>query len=113
MPMCVLYTNLKDTDIPPQLETRLAELIAKVLDRPMEVGHMLTQPQIDGPVLISTQLRQFRLHNTDPACFLQITCIGAFDKDRNPTYKAPILDFLKTNLKLQAERSVVTDHNLV
>ncbi|XP_067672261.1 D-dopachrome decarboxylase-like [Haliotis asinina] len=97
MPMCVLYTNLKDSDIPPQLETRLAELIAKVLDRPMEYLNVVVLPG----------MRQFRLHNTDPACFLQITCIDAFDKDRNPTYTPPILDFLKTNLKLQAERIVI------
>ncbi|XP_067664975.1 D-dopachrome decarboxylase-like [Haliotis asinina] len=97
MPLCLMYTNLKDSQVPNGLEVTLAETIAKTLGKPMQTM----------TVTIQTGLRMYRLESRDPTCFLQIHSIDVFDKDRNPAYTQPILDFLKNALHVEGSRIVI------
>jgi hypothetical protein len=38
MPICLLYTNLKRSDIDVNLEEKVARCISETLNRPFEVG---------------------------------------------------------------------------
>ncbi|XP_046339041.2 D-dopachrome decarboxylase-B-like [Haliotis rufescens] len=97
MPLCLLYTNLKDTEVPGDLEVTLAETIAKALGKPMQKMN----------VTIQSGLRMYRLESTAPTCFLQIHSIDVFDKERNPTYTQPIIDVLKNALNIDGNRIVI------
>ncbi|XP_071094474.1 D-dopachrome decarboxylase-like [Haliotis cracherodii] len=97
MPTCLLKTNLKDSEIPEDLEVTLAQTISKVLNKPM--ARMNTT--------IQSGLRMYRLESTAPTCFLQIHSIDVFDKERNPAYTQPIIDFLKNALNIDGNRIVI------
>ncbi|XP_046339029.1 uncharacterized protein LOC124120281 [Haliotis rufescens] len=97
MPLCLLYTNLKDAEVPGGLEVTLAETVAKVLNKPIE----------RVTTMIQSGLRMYRLESTAPTCFLQIHSIDVFDKERNPAYTQPIIDVLKNALNIDGNRVVI------
>ncbi|XP_067649037.1 D-dopachrome decarboxylase-like isoform X3 [Haliotis asinina] len=97
MPLCLLYTNLKNEEIPADLEVTLAKNVAEVLNKPIE----------RVTTMIQSGLRMYRLESRDPTCFLQIHSIDVFDKDRNPAYTQPIIDFLKNAMNIEGNRVVI------
>ncbi|XP_050411077.1 D-dopachrome decarboxylase-B [Patella vulgata] len=97
MPMCIVNTNRKSEDIPNDFEAKLAEKVASVLNKPLSAMQ----------VVINSGARVYRKESTAPACIMQLYSIDVFDEQRNPTYTPPLLDFLKTQLRLGENRTVV------
>lgn len=57
-------------------------------------------------IIIVPGARILRHESTTPACTLNISAIGVFDAERNPTYSPAIKKLLQDELELPAERSV-------
>ncbi|KAK7461997.1 hypothetical protein BaRGS_00038579 [Batillaria attramentaria] len=94
MPLMFLQTSLKDSDIPAGFERQLCEKIGEVLNKPME---RITLTMVTGA-------RQMRAGSSDPMAMLTIHSIGVFDKDKNPTYTPPLMEFMTEKLKLPPAR---------
>ncbi|KAL4224102.1 hypothetical protein ACF0H5_017556 [Mactra antiquata] len=76
MPICYISTNLKDDKVAGDLEDKLQECIAEVLNKPSE---RIT-------VTINTGLRMKFNGERQPGLLCQLRSIGVFDKERNPSY---------------------------
>ncbi|GFO25247.1 macrophage migration inhibitory factor [Plakobranchus ocellatus] len=97
MPLCQLMTSIAADDIKDGIESRLAEVISKVLEKPLERVTMIIQPG----------LRQLHRGSLDPACLLTITSAGVFDAKRNPKYGPALKAALQEEFNLPPERCAI------
>ncbi|XP_005102480.1 MIF-like protein mif-2 [Aplysia californica] len=102
MPVCHLYTNLKDSDLKDGVEGRIANVVAETLGKPIE----------RVTVIIIPGVRIQRLESTAPACTFNVSSFEVFDKERNPKYSPAIYKVLQEELDLPKERCVVLFHDL-
>ncbi|XP_055861057.1 D-dopachrome decarboxylase-like isoform X1 [Biomphalaria glabrata] len=97
MPLCYLYTNKKESELKDGIESRIANVVAEVLGKPLERMIITVVPNV----------RMFRQGNTEPTCTLEISAVGVFDAERNSTYSPTIKKLLQDELDLPAERCVI------
>ncbi|GFO43145.1 macrophage migration inhibitory-like factor protein [Plakobranchus ocellatus] len=97
MPLCQLYTSIKDAEIKDGVESRMAGVIAKTLGKPMARITMVVMPGT----------RLMRLGSLAPACLLVIHSIGVFDAQRNPTYTPALKQALQDEFNLPPERCLL------
>ncbi|ESO87008.1 hypothetical protein LOTGIDRAFT_235179 [Lottia gigantea] len=97
MPICVVHTSVKDEDIPEGFEKGMAEKVAEVLLKPLT----------NVTVIVHGGCRLYRKETTLPSCVVQLYSIGVFDAARNPTYTPPLIEFIRSQLKLAENRVVI------
>ncbi|KAH9525500.1 hypothetical protein Btru_001562 [Bulinus truncatus] len=102
MPLCYLYTNKKESELKEGIESRIADVVAEVLGKPLERMVITVVPGV----------RMFRQGTTEPACILNISAVEVFDAQRNPTYSVPIKKLLQDELELSGERCVIVYSDL-
>nr|AWB09319.1 macrophage migration inhibitory factor 2 [Ruditapes philippinarum] len=92
MPLCYIFTNLKDSEISPDLEENLEECISKLMNKPKE---RIT-------VMLNTGIRMRFGGKKQPGMVCNIHSIAVFDEKRNPGYFPQLFDVLTSATKLPA-----------
>ncbi|XP_045171691.2 uncharacterized protein LOC123533841 [Mercenaria mercenaria] len=98
MPLCLVYTNMKRTDLDEKFEERMAKCIAEVTQLPLEYIYVTIHPE--SPT--------FCAGSRDPAMWCQIHCKKIFQDTANlQEYYKKFFETLKETTKLPGNRIVV------
>lgn len=97
MPICKLTTNLKDFEIPGDIEQQLTTLVAEILNKKQEV---IT-------VLVNSDARMCKNGSKDPMCLLTLWSIKSFNEEKNPGYTEKLSELLMSKLNLTRDRVVL------
>ncbi|ELT95313.1 hypothetical protein CAPTEDRAFT_156850 [Capitella teleta] len=102
MPICKILTNLPAKAIPKDLSLRLTNLLAEVLNKPLE------------RITVNVQSDQVMMKNgtTESAAVAEIYALNVFNEDKCPDYGKQILPFLEQNLGIGKKRINLIFHPL-
>ncbi|GFR74747.1 macrophage migration inhibitory factor 2 [Elysia marginata] len=97
MPICKLYTSIKEAELKDGIELRIASAVAGILGKPLDLMTVLVFPG----------MRMISQSGLAPSCLLEITAINVFDKQKNRTYDQPLKQMLLQELGLPGERCMI------
>ncbi|XP_045171810.1 uncharacterized protein LOC123533903 [Mercenaria mercenaria] len=98
MPICVLYTNMKRSELDKNIEERMARCISETLDKPLEIVF----------VSLFAETPSFCAGSRDPSMICQIHSKKVFDDPNKVSgYYPKFFETLKETTKLPGNRIIV------
>ncbi|GAB6030054.1 hypothetical protein CHUAL_005737 [Chamberlinius hualienensis] len=102
MPLCTFNTNISACDIPCDFHTELAQLVAKVLNKPIE----------RVTVELHSGVTMFRNGSTQPGAVFTIKSIAVFSAEKNAELAKPLQKFIEEKLGLKGNRLGIIFHDM-